>query len=103
MDVEGHQVHAEAVVLGLEQVVGQLLGEDVVELLPGLGGQAHQELVQGARHVHQLWVEEGRGEGDGMGLLAVVVHLLHQAGEGTVREADFRVVSANWEFRQREQ
>ena len=44
LDVQGDQVHPEAVVLGLEQVVGQLLAEDVVELLPGLGGKTDQEL-----------------------------------------------------------
>ena len=38
LDVEGHEVHAEALVLGLEQVVGDLLREDVVKSLPGLGG-----------------------------------------------------------------
>jgi len=48
LDVEGHQVHAEAGVLGLEEVVGQFLRHDVVKLLPGLRGQAHQELIQSA-------------------------------------------------------
>ena len=38
LDVESHQVHAEALVLGLEQVVGHLLREDVVESLTRLGG-----------------------------------------------------------------
>ena len=38
LDVEGHEVHAEALVLGLEQVVGHLLREDVVESLSWLGG-----------------------------------------------------------------
>ena len=51
LDVERHQVHAEALVLGLEQMVGDLLREDVVEPLPGLGGEPHQEHVQVARGV----------------------------------------------------
>ena len=37
LDVEGDEVHPEALVLGLEQVVGDLLREDVVESLSGLG------------------------------------------------------------------
>ena len=45
LDVEGHQVHAEALVLCLEQVVRDLLCEDVVKSLPGLSGQTHQESV----------------------------------------------------------
>ena len=32
LDVQGNQVHPKAVVLRLEEVVGQLLAEDVVEL-----------------------------------------------------------------------
>ena len=81
LDVQGDQVHPEAVVLGLEQVVGQLLAEDVVELLPGLGGQPDQEAVKSSRAVHQLWVEEGGREGDAVRLLAVVVDLFHQAAD----------------------
>ncbi len=49
LQVKRHQVHAEAGVLALEQMVRQLLRHDVVELLPRLGGEAHQELVQSAR------------------------------------------------------
>ena len=81
LDVQGDQVHPEAVVLGLEQVVGQLFAEDVVELLPGLGGQPDQEAVKGSRAVHQLWVEEGGREWDAVRLLAVVVDLFHQAAD----------------------
>ena len=81
LDVQGDQVHPEAVVLGLEQVVGQLLAEDVVELLPGLGGQPDQEAVKSSRAVHQLRVEEGGREWDAVRLLAVVVDLFHQAVE----------------------
>ena len=79
LDVQGDQVHPEAVVLGLEEMVGQLLTKDVVELLPGLGGQPDQEAVKGSRAVHQLRVEEGGREWDAVGLLAVVVDLFHQA------------------------
>ena len=79
LDVQGDQVHPEAVVLGLEEMVGQLLAKDVVELLPGLGGQPDQEAVKSSRAVHQLWVEEGGREWDAVRLLAVVVDLFHQA------------------------
>ena len=79
LDVQGNQVHPKAVVLRLEEVVGQLLAEDVVELLPGLGGKTNQEAVKGSRAVHQLRVEEGGREGDAVRLFAVVVDLFHQA------------------------
>ena len=79
LDVQGDQVHPEAVVLGLEEMVGQLLAEDVVELLPGLGGQPDQEAVKSSRAVHELRVEEGGREWDAVRLLAVVVDLFHQA------------------------
>ncbi len=46
LKVEGDEVHAEAGVLALEEMVGQLLGHDVVELLAGLRGEADQEFVQ---------------------------------------------------------
>ncbi len=49
LKVEGDEVHAEAGVLALEEMVGQLLGHDVVELLTGLRGQANQKLVQRTR------------------------------------------------------
>ena len=81
LDVQGDQVHPEAVVLGLEEMVGQLLTKDVVELLPGLGGQPNQEAVKSSRAVHQLRVEEGGREGDAVRLLAVVVDLFHQAAD----------------------
>ena len=48
--------------LTLEQMVCQLLAHHIVELLPGLGGEAHQELVQLPGDVHQLRVEEGGGQ-----------------------------------------
>ena len=53
LDVEGNKVESKAAVLGLEQVVGHLLGEDVVELLSWLCGQTNQELVQFSRSVDQ--------------------------------------------------
>ncbi len=49
LKVEGDEVHAEAGVLALEEMVGQLLGHDVVELLTGLRGEADEELVQRTR------------------------------------------------------
>ena len=58
LNVERHQIKTEAGVLGLEEMVGHLLSHDVVVLLAGLAGQAHQELVQLARAVDQLGVEE---------------------------------------------
>ena len=56
--VESHQVHPEALVLSLEEMVGDLLGEDVVVSLPGLSGQTHQEPVQMPGNIDQLRVEE---------------------------------------------
>ena len=56
-------------------MVGELLADHVIHLLPGLGGEPHQELVQLARDVHQLGVEEGRGERDGRDSLPLQ-HLL---------------------------
>ena len=64
--------------LTLEEVVGELLTDHVVKLLARLGGQAHQELVQLPRHVHQLGVEEGGGERDAGRLSPFQLGLLHQ-------------------------
>ena len=58
LDVQGDQVHPEAVVLGLEEMVGQLVGHDVVKVLAGLAGKAHQESVEASRSVDKLGVEE---------------------------------------------
>ena len=66
LDVQGDQVHPEAVVLGLEEVVGQLLTEDVVKLLSRLSGKTHEEAVKGSRDVHQLRVEESGREWDAL-------------------------------------
>ena len=79
LDVEGHKVESEAAVLGLEQVVCHLLREDVVELLSGLGGESHQELVQLARSIDQAGVEECVGERNHPSFLALVVNLLDNA------------------------
>ena len=79
LKIEGNKIEAEAAILGLEQVVGHLLGEDVVKLLPGLGGQTHQELVQLARSVDQAGVEEGVGERNHPSFLALIVNLLDNA------------------------
>ena len=65
--------------LTLEQMVCQLLAHHIVELLPGLGGQPHQELVQLPGRVDQAGVEEGVGERNHPGFLALVVNLLHNA------------------------
>ena len=64
--------------LTLEEVVGELLADHVVKLLPGLGGQTHQELVQLPRDVHQLGVEEGGGQRDAGRGLPLQQVLLHQ-------------------------
>ena len=58
LDVEGHQVHPEALVLALEEVVGYLLSEDVVVFLSGLSGKSHKKSVEMSGHVDQFWVEE---------------------------------------------
>ena len=79
LEIEGDKVESKAAILGLEQVVGHLLREDVVELLPGLGGQTHQELVQLARGVDQAGVEESVGERNHPSFLALVVNLLDNA------------------------
>ena len=78
LEVKSHQVHSKAGILGLEQMVGDLLGEEVVKLLPGLSGQTHEDLVQGAWLVDQGGVEEHVGQGDSVDLLAVVVDLLNK-------------------------
>ena len=78
LQVQTDEVHPEALVLGLEQVVGHLLRDDVVVLLAGLRGQTHQELVQLAGTVHNLRIKEGVGQWDpGLGF-AVVLYLFHQ-------------------------
>ena len=78
LNVQSYQVKPEALVLALEEMVGHLLREDVVELLPGLGGQTHQELIQLSRGVDQLGVEEGVGQWNHAGLLTLVVNLLYE-------------------------
>ena len=79
LDVEGHKVEPEAAILGLEQMVGHLLREDVVEFLPGLGSEPHQELVQLAGRVDQAGVKESVGERNHPSCLALVVNLLDNA------------------------
>ena len=73
LHVQRHQVHPETLVLWLEEMVGDLFSEDVVELLPRLGGQAHQKLVQLARNVDQLRVEESVGQWQHLGGFPLVV------------------------------
>ena len=60
-------------------MVCELLADNIVELLPGLGGEPHQELVELAGAVHQLGVEEGVRERDPGGRAPRVLHLRHQA------------------------
>ena len=67
------------IILTLEQMVGKLLADHVVHLLPGLGGEPHQKPVQLARHIHQLRVEEGWGERDWGDCLPLQNLLLNQA------------------------
>ena len=52
LDIQGRKVHTKAVVLGLEEVVGQLVGHDIVKPLPWLGGQTHQEAIKASGYVH---------------------------------------------------
>ena len=59
-------------------MVGHLLTEQVVELLPGLSCQTHQNLVQHSGLVDEGWVEEHVGEADHVSLLTVVVDLLNK-------------------------
>ena len=72
--------------LTLEEVVGELLTDHVVKLLARLGGQAHQELVQLPRHVHQLGVKEGGGERNGRRLPSLQLVVLHQTKEDEVKK-----------------
>ena len=58
LDVQGSQVHPKALVAALEEMVGQLVGHDVVKVLAGLAGQAHQESVKASGSVDKLGVEE---------------------------------------------
>ena len=58
LDIQGNQVKTKAGILGLEEMVGQLLREDVVKLLSGLSGQTNQEPVQVSRGIDQLRVKE---------------------------------------------
>ena len=58
LNVEGYQIHPEAVVLCLEKVIGQLICENIVELLTRLSGQANKEPVQASWNINQLGVEE---------------------------------------------
>ena len=78
LDVESHQVHPEALVPALEEVVGHLLRHDVVVILTRLGGQSHQELVKLARGVHQLGVEESLRQRNSGLELPLVLDFLHQ-------------------------
>ena len=64
-------------------MVCQLVAHHIVELLPGLGGQAHQELVQLPGDVHQLGVEEGGGQRNAGRLPSLQATVLHQAKEET--------------------
>ena len=58
LDVQGSQIHPKALVPALEEMVGQLVGHDVVKVLAGLAGQAHQESVEASRSVDKLGVEK---------------------------------------------
>ena len=81
LDIQGHEVHAEAFVLGLEQVVGHLLGDDVVVLLPGLGGETHQELVQLAGAVDEHGVKETVSQRNSTGSFSIILNLLDKAAK----------------------
>ena len=65
-------------------MVGQLLANNIIELLPGLAGQTHQELVQLPGHVHQLRVEESGGERNAGRLPSVQMTVLHQTINMTI-------------------
>ena len=78
LDVERHQVHPEGLVTS-EQKVGELGGEGVVEVLPGLGGETHQEPVQLARAVDHHGVVEDVGERDSPGPPSPISGLVYQS------------------------
>ena len=59
LQVERHQVEArERDILVLEQMVGDLLGDELVQSLHGGGGQATDHLVNHTRLVQRVRVEE---------------------------------------------
>ena len=64
LDVQCCQVHSKAFVSSLEQVIGQLVGHDVVKMLARLTSKPHQESVEATRSVNQLWVEKLLGKWD---------------------------------------
>ena len=63
LDVQGCQVHSKALV-SLEEMVGQLVRHDVVEVLAWLTGKPDEESVKASRSVDELGVEELVGEWD---------------------------------------
>ena len=79
LDVESHEVHTEALVLGLEEMVGDLLREDVVVLLSGLSGETDQEPVQVSGNIDQLWVEESLSERDHGHQPSLGLNLIHKS------------------------
>ena len=64
LDVQGCQVHSKALVSSLEQMVGQLVRHDVVEVLAWLTGKPNKESVKASRSVDKLRIEELVGERD---------------------------------------
>ena len=80
LDVQGSQVHPKALVAPLEEVVGQLVGHDVVKVLAGLAGQAHQVSVEASRSVDKLGVEELLREWNGSYSPSLDRGLLYKAG-----------------------
>ena len=60
-------------------MVGELLADHVIHLLPGLGGQTHQELVQLARTVDEHRVEECVSQRNSTGSFSIILNLLDKA------------------------
>ena len=80
LDVQGSQVHPKALVPALEEMVGQLVGHDVVKVLAGLAGQAHQESVEASRSVDKLGVEKLLRKWNGSYSPSLDRGLLYKAG-----------------------
>ena len=84
LDVQGSQVHPKALVPALEEMVGQLVGHDVVKVLAGLTGEPHEESIEASRSVDKLGVEKLVGEWDGAYSSPLDGSFLHQAGKDWV-------------------
>ena len=78
LNVERHKIESKALVLWLKKMVGDLLGQDIVELLAWLGGKSDEELVKVARGVEQLRVQELLVQGQNLNCFSCEGDIFHQ-------------------------